>query len=274
MHLAASMAGRGGLAFPVKYKTNQYGDVTDDEATLDQYYAVDQFSMACTVCARKQSSTAIVYGSHECPVGLEMSYTGYIAIPDEQVNHYGGRGSHMCVDEDPAVSRDKLCNPVVECQGGQLTVFNFESRDSRSGKGANAIRQPKDFVDYVDTGGTEPTIPPSDGWEWVDYLGDHEGVLHRTEDLGTGRIYTDCNFETAEVVISMDILPRKYHQESEFIFSIEGVDFAKLTIPGSTDTSQADDVDIELRPEPGLQTNGERLLLRPTKPKCLRLFHQ
>ena len=253
--LAAAMAGRGGLVFPVKYKTKQYGIVSDDEATLSQYYAVDQFSMACTVCARKKSSTVTVYGSSECPVGLEATYTGHVGIPDEQVSHHGGRGTHMCVDEDAAVSRDQTCDPVTECDGGQLTLtlFNFASRDSRDGKAAPENRQPKDFVDYVNTGGTGPngpravgTIPDGDGWEWISSLGDHEGVLHRTTDLGAGRIFTDCAFDTKNIVISMDILPRKFHQESEFILSIGDVDYAKLVIPGSTDTSQTDVVEIEL----------------------------
>jgi len=147
-----------------------------------------------------------------------------------------------------------MCDPKTKCDGvGQLTVFNFATKDARSGLGANAIRQPKDFADYFNTGGTEPngptalgSIPAGDGWEWVSTMGDHEGVLHRTTDLGTGSIFTDCTFETANVVINMDILPRKFHQESKFLLSIGGVDYARLTIPGSTDTSQTDEVEIEL----------------------------
>eukprot|EP01043_Picozoa_sp_COSAG02_P071836 COSAG02_NODE_13293_length_1414_cov_0.989354_2_plen_173_part_01 len=44
----------------------------------------------------------------------------------------------------------------------------------------------------------------------------------------------------------MDILPRKHHQESVFILSIGAVDYVKLVVPGSTDTSTADKVEIEL----------------------------
>eukprot|EP01043_Picozoa_sp_COSAG02_P082863 COSAG02_NODE_20999_length_806_cov_9.117397_1_plen_230_part_01 len=78
------------------------------------------------------------------------------------------------------------------------------------------------------------------GWEWISKVvstDSHTGVIQQRTGTGGVSVTTPCMFETLEVVIEMDVLPRKHTVPSTLGVSIGGVTYATLDIPSSADAT-------------------------------------
>ena len=189
-------------------------EVPYPEEVFGTFATIDRQEQSCSVCVRNKASGVTLWGTDTCPDLSVPAYDGYIMAAEGLQ-----RSVFQCVDKTETTVARSMCLPRVECpaDGSKMTSFRFE----------NAV--PNDFTDTQ-----------QDGWTWTAHMGGtstQRGVFQRATDAGTGAIETQCTFESRDIKVKMDLMPRKSTKDATFEIAIDGVSYASVLIPGNEDTS-------------------------------------